>query len=328
MKRKIAIVAGGDSSEYEISVESAAQLIEVLDKTRYEGYVVSVRNKVWEVQNINGENIPVDRNDFSFISGGEKNIFDCALIAIHGTPGEDGRLQSYFDLLGIPYTSSGMRTSALTFNKYTCKAYLNNFAIHTAKAILVRKGTKIDTEKIVDELGLPCFVKPNNGGSSFGVTKVKSSKEIEKALEDAFREDDEIIIEEFIKGTEITCGLLKTNDEEIILPLTEIVSKTEFFDYEAKYKGLSDEITPARVSKEVERLTRNTSSLIYDALDCKGIVRIDYILSNGKLFFLEVNTVPGMSKNSIVPQQVRAAGLDLGALFTKVIEEAIRENKK
>lgn len=328
MKRKIAIVAGGDSSEYEISVESAAQLIEVLDKTRYEGYVVSVRNKVWEVQNINGENIPVDRNDFSFISGGEKNIFDCALIAIHGTPGEDGRLQSYFDLLGIPYTSSGMLTSALTFNKYTCKAYLNNFAIHTAKAILVRKGTKIDTEKIVDELGLPCFVKPNNGGSSFGVTKVKSSKEIEKALEDAFREDDEIIIEEFIKGTEITCGLLKTNDEEIILPLTEIVSKTEFFDYEAKYKGLSDEITPARVSKEVERLTRNTSSLIYDALDCKGIVRIDYILSNGKLFFLEVNTVPGMSKNSIVPQQVRAAGLDLGALFTKVIEEAIRENKK
>ncbi len=328
MKKNIAIVAGGDSSEYEISVQSASQLMEILDKRKYNGYVVSVRNTMWEVQIPGKKNIPVDKNDFSFMNEGAKTIFDCALMAIHGTPGEDGRLQSYFDLLRIPYTSSGMLTSSLTFNKYICKAFLNNFGIHTAKAMLVRKGSKINAGEITGQLGIPCFVKPNNGGSSFGVTKVKSREEIEKAIEAAFREDDEVIIEEFIPGTEITCGLIKTKDKEIILPLTEIVSKTEFFDYEAKYKGLSDEITPARVTKEVEKLTRDTSSLIYDVLDCWGIVRFDYILSNGKLFFLEVNTVPGMSRNSIVPQQVRAAGMDLGELFTMIIEESVAQNRK
>jgi D-alanine-D-alanine ligase len=321
MKKNIAIIAGGDSSEYEISIESAAQLIGILDKKKYEGHIVSIRNNVWEVQHPSLGNLVIDRNDFSFESSGVKVHFDCALISIHGTPGEDGKLQSYFDLLKIPYTTSGVLTSALTFSKYTCKAFLNNFGINTAKAILVRKGSDVKPDYISKELGLPCFVKPNNGGSSFGVTKVASADKIMDALDSAFKEDDEIIIEEFISGMEVTCGLLKTGEKEFILPLTEIVSKTEFFDYDAKYKGMADEITPARVSKEIEKLVKDTSSFIYDVLNCKGIVRIDYIFSNGKLYFLEVNTVPGMSKNSIVPQQARAAGLDLGELFSLVIED-------
>ena len=321
MKKNIAIVAGGDSSEFEISIESAAQLIGILNKSKYESYIVSMRNNVWEVQHPSLGNLAIDRNDFSFVNGGVKVNFDCALIAIHGTPGEDGKLQSYFDLLKIPYTTSGVLTSALTFNKYTCKAFLNNFGINTAKAILVRKGSDVQPEYIAKELGLPCFVKPNNGGSSFGVTKVAAVQAISEALVSAFKEDDEIIIEEFIGGLEVTCGLLKTRKKEYILPLTEIVSKTEFFDYDAKYKGMADEITPARISKDVEKLVKDTSSFIYDVLNCKGIVRIDYIFSKGKLYFLEVNTVPGMSKNSIVPQQARAAGLDLGELFSLVIED-------
>jgi D-alanine-D-alanine ligase len=321
MKKNIAIVAGGDSSEYEISIESADQLMGILDKSKYKGYIVSIRNNVWEVQHPSMGNHAIDRNDFSFEYEGVKVIFDCALIAIHGTPGEDGKLQSYFDLLKIPYTTSGVLTSALTFNKYTCKAFLNNFGINTAKAILVRKGSDVQPEYIAKELGLPCFVKPNNGGSSFGVTKVAAVQAISEALVSAFKEDDEIIIEEFIGGLEVTCGLLKTRKKEYILPLTEIVSKTEFFDYDAKYKGMADEITPARISKDVEKLVKDTSSFIYDVLNCKGIVRIDYIFSKGKLYFLEVNTVPGMSKNSIVPQQARAAGLDLGELFSLVIED-------
>jgi D-alanine-D-alanine ligase len=321
MKKNIAIVAGGDSSEYEISIESADQLMGILDKSKYKGYIVSIRNNLWEVQHPSMGNHTIDRNDFSFEYEGVKVIFDCALIAIHGTPGEDGKLQSYFDLLKIPYTTSGVLTSALTFNKYTCKAFLNNFGINTAKAILVRKGSDVKPDYIAKELGLPCFVKPNNGGSSFGVTKVASADKIMDALDSAFKEDDEIIIEEFLSGMEVTCGLLKTREKEFILPLTEIVSKTEFFDYDAKYKGMADEITPARISKDIEKLVKDTSSFIYDVLNCKGIVRIDYIFSKGKLYFLEVNTVPGMSKNSIVPQQARAAGLDLGELFSLVIED-------
>lgn len=321
MKKVIAIIAGGDSSEYEISIESAAQLIGILNKSKYESYIVSIRNNVWAVQHPSLGNLSIDRNDFSFKNGGVKVNFDCALIAIHGTPGEDGKLQSYFDLLKIPYTTSGVLTSSLTFNKYTCKAFLNNFGINTAKAILVRKGSHVKPDYVSKELGLPCFVKPNNGGSSFGVTKVAAVGSIMDALDSAFKEDDEIIIEEFISGMEVTCGLLKTGEKEFILPLTEIVSKTEFFDYEAKYKGMADEVTPARVSKDVEKLVKDTSSFIYDVLNCKGIVRIDYIFSKGKLYFLEVNTVPGMSKNSIVPQQARAAGLDLGELFSLVIED-------
>lgn len=321
MKKNIAIVAGGDSSEYEISIESAAQIIEILDKQKYDGYIVSIRNNVWEVQHPALGNIAIDRNDFSFENAGVKINFDCALIAIHGTPGEDGKLQSYFDLLKIPYTTSGVLTSALTFNKYTCKAFLNNFGINTAKAILIRKGSDVKADYIAKELGLPCFVKPNNGGSSFGVTKVTAIQGIKEALVSAFKEDDEIIIEEYLNGLEVTCGLVKTGEKEFILPLTEIVSKNEFFDFDAKYKGMADEITPARVSMDIEKLVKDASSFIYDVLNCKGIVRIDYIFSNGKLYFLEVNTVPGMSKNSIVPQQVRAAGLDLGELFSLVIED-------
>lgn len=328
MKRNIAIMAGGDSSEFEISIQSATQLSAVLNQQKYQGYIVSVRNNVMELQHPEHGNLPVDKNDFSCIIQGEKYQFDCALIAIHGTPGEDGKLQSYFEMTGIPYTTSGILTSSLTFNKYTCKAYLNNFNIHTAKAMLVRKNSHVKPDYILKELGLPCFVKPNNGGSSFGVTKVTSVDQMDNALIAAFEEDDEIIIEEFIKGTELTCGVLKTKVQEFILPLTEIVSKNEFFDFDAKYKGMADEITPARVSKDVEKLVKETSSFIYDVLNCRGIVRIDFIYKKEKLFFLEVNTVPGMSKESIVPQQVRAAKLELGDLISLVIEEAIERMKK
>ncbi len=327
MKRNIAIIAGGDSSEYEISIESAAQMLAILDKSKFNRFVVSIRKDLWEVQHPVFGNLPIDKNDFSFLSSGETFLFDCALIAMHGTPGEDGRLQAYFDLLKLPYTSSGMLSSALTFNKYACKIFLKNFGINTAKAVLIRREDRLEHGNIFNETGLPCIVKPNNGGSSFGVSKVDSAPALNNAFAAAFKEDDEIIIEEYIKGRELTCGLLKTKKMQIVLPVTEILSKKEFFDYEAKYKGMADEITPANIPGNVEKLVKETSLLIYDVLDCRGIVRIDYIFSDGKLYFLEVNSVPGMTKNSIVPQQTRAAGLDLGELFTHVIEEAIEARK-
>lgn len=324
MKKNIAIVAGGDSSEYDISYQSAHQLLRILDKSKYDGYILSIRNGLWELQHPEFGSIPVDKNDFTCQIHGERIGFHCVLMAIHGTPGEDGRLQAYFDLLKIPYTSSGVLATSLTFNKYFCKAFLNSFGIHTAKAILIRKGSVVHTEKILSELGLPLFVKPNNGGSSFGVTKVAEAVGLEGALHAAFKEDDEVILEEFLSGDELTCGLMKTTVEEYLFPITEIVSKKEFFDYDAKYLGEADEITPARVSDEIHQLVHDTSSFIYDALNCKGIVRIDYIYSRGKLFFLEVNTVPGMTESSIVPQQIEAAGLDAGDIISLAIGDAIQ----
>ena len=323
MHKNIAIVAGGDSSEYVISVASAANIFKSLDIKRYRPFIVTVRQDKWILGSPDEKGPEIDRNDFSFTLDGEKNRFDCVFMAIHGTPGEDGKLQAYFDLLRIPYTTCGVLTSALTFNKYACKGFLNNFGILSPRAMLVRKGYRFDTRKITAEIGLPCFVKPNNGGSSFGVTRVTMESQMKDALHKAFREDNEVIVEEFIKGIELTGGVLKTADRELIMPLTEIVSKNEFFDFGAKYNREADEITPARISDTLTRECQAISSMIYDVLDCRGIVRIDYILSGKKFYFLEVNTVPGMTDTSIIPQQLEAMGIDISDVFTMAIEDAI-----
>lgn len=328
MKKNIAIVAGGDSSEYVISIGSAEMIATWLDQSKYNIYTIIVRGGEWILKSDNVCDLIVNKDDFSFTYNNQKTKFDCALIIIHGTPGENGLLQGYFDTLKIPYTTPSTLASALTFNKIFSKNYLKAFNINQAKFVTLKKGNIIDADQIISETGLPCFVKPNCGGSSFGISKVKEKQELAKALEIAFKEDSEVLIEEFIEGTELTCGLIKTQNEEIIFPPTEIVSKNEFFDYEAKYtKGMADEITPARISKELTEEIQKLSSQIYDIFQLNGIVRIDYIYSKNKLYFMEVNTVPGMSEASIVPQQVAAMGLNMKDILTLSIEDAIERNQ-
>lgn len=327
MLKNIAIAAGGDSSEYIVSVASASNIEKSLDNKRYRPFLITMKGKRWIYGTLDDPGPEIDKNDFSVTLNGEKIKFDCVFIAIHGTPGEDGKLQAYFDLLNIPYTTCGVLTSALAFNKYVCKGFLNNFGILSPKAMLVRKGYKFDPKTITTEIGLPCFIKPNSGGSSFGVTRVNRESQIKDAVHKAFREDDEVIIEEFIEGMELTGGVIKTADREILFPLTEIVSKNEFFDFDAKYNREADEITPARISSELTEECRKISSLIYDILNCRGIVRIDYMLKSNKFYFLEVNTVPGMTDTSIIPQQAEALGISITEIFTIAIEDAI-ENRR
>ena len=320
--KNIAIVAGGDSSEWVISVQSAAQVAKEIERSEYKGYVVQIRGKQWQVLQNNEAIANIDKNDFSFSMNGIKTVFDCALIAIHGTPGEDGKLQSYFELIGLPYTTCGVLASALTFNKHACKLFLKEYNILSAKAVLVKQGKAWDAQSIAKELGMPCFVKPNESGSSFGVTKVIDVEGLSDAVKLALTEGQEVIIEQFIQGTEVTCGIFKTKAKQLIFPITEIVSKKDFFDYEAKYTlGMSEEITPARISAEMATLISETTSKIYDALNCRGIVRTDYIISDNRLFFLEVNTVPGMSPNSIVPKQINEMGLTLAEVYKWIIED-------
>jgi D-alanine-D-alanine ligase len=323
--KNIAIVAGGNSSEWVISVKSAALVSAEIENSEYKGYVVQVKGQQWQVLIDNEIKIDIDKNDFSFKLESKKILFDCALILIHGTPGEDGKLQSYFELIGLPYTTCGVLASSLTFNKYACKLFLNEFGIKSAKSFLIKKNQSWKINKIIKELGLPCFVKPNESGSSFGVTKVADIAHLEDAIKHAISESEEVIIEQFIEGTEVTCGMFKTSSKELIFPITEVVSKKEFFDYEAKYTpGLSEEITPARINNDLSEKVRKTSSIIYNALNCRGIVRIDYIISNNIPNFLEVNTVPGMSVNSIVPKQIREAGLTVAEVYKMIIEDVIK----
>jgi D-alanine-D-alanine ligase len=325
MPRNIAIVGGGDSSEYVISVKSAAQILDLINKEKYTPFPVTVRGTDWTAKMPDGTNLPVDLRDFSINPNGEKIRFEYAFIIIHGTPGENGKLQAYLDIQKIPYSTSPMLSSALTFNKYICKTYLRNFGITTAEAVLISKGDEYQEGEIIDMVGLPCFVKPNNGGSSFGTSRVNKTDELRTALNEAFKEDDEVIIESYVKGTELSCGLLKTRKEEIIFPVTEIVSGNEFFDYEAKYtEGKAEEITPARVSEDIYKRCRQLSSEIYDYLYCKGIVRVDFIVRGNQLFFLELNSIPGMSKESIVPKQIRAMGLKVEDIIDKIIEDTFR----
>ena len=327
MKKNIAVVAGGDSSEYIVSIKSAEQIVKILDKEKYNVYTVIVKGTEWIVNSENFCDLILNKDDFSFSLNNQKTNFDCALIIIHGTPGEDGKLQGYFDTLNVPYTTANTLSSALTFNKIFSKNYIKSFNIPLAKFVTIKKGDVIDADKILNITGLPCFVKPNCGGSSFGISKVKEKEKLFEAIEEAYKEDKEVIIEEFLDGQELTCGLIKTIDKTLIFPPTEIVSKNEFFDYEAKYtEGMAEEITPARISDELTDEIQNLSSQIYDIFQLNGIVRIDYIYSKNKLFFIEVNTVPGMSAASIVPKQIEAAGLYPKDIFTLVIEDAIYRN--
>ena len=320
-KRTIAIIAGGDSSELPVSLRSAQGIYSFIDKERYNLYIVEMQGKRWEVVLPNGEKTPIDRNDFSFTENGEKKNFDFAYITIHGTPGENGILQGYFDLISLPYSSCNVLVSAMTFNKFTCNQYLKGFGIRVSESMILRKGFEILDEEVINKVGLPCFIKPNAGGSSFGVTKVKTKEDIQPAIEKAFGESDEVMIEAYMQGTEITCGCYKTKNKEVVFPITEVVTSNEFFDYDAKYNGQVDEITPARIPEETAERVRLLTSAIYDILGCDGIIRIDYIITEGeKVNMLEINTTPGMTATSFIPQQVRAAGLDIKDVMTDIIE--------
>ena len=320
-KRTIAIVAGGDSSELPVSLRSAQGIYSFIDKERYNLYIVEMQGYRWEVVLPNGEKTPIDRNDFSFTENGEKKVFDFAYITIHGTPGENGLLQGYFDLIGIPYSSCNVLVSAMTFNKFTCNQYLKGFGIRVSESMILRKGFEILDEEVINKVGLPCFIKPNAGGSSFGVTKVKTKEQIQPAIEKAVGESDEVMIEAYMQGTEITCGCYKTKDKEVVFPITEVVTSNEFFDYDAKYNGQVDEITPARIPEETAERVRLLTSAIYDILGCDGIIHIDYIITEGeRVNMLEINTTPGMTATSFIPQQVRAAGLDIKDVMTDIIE--------
>lgn len=334
MKRNIAIVAGGDSSEYEVSLRSAAGIDSFLDKERYNVTLVSLRSHDWRVisewRMKDGQmeiisTLPLDKNDFSYLKDGQKILFEFAYITIHGTPGENGLLQGYFDIMGIPYSCCGVLAAALTFNKFACNHYLQDFGINISPSILLRKGEARPTaEQVVEQVGLPCFIKSNVGGSSFGCTKVKTPDQVNPAIDIAFKEGDEVICEAFMKGTEITCGVYKTKTKAVAFPVTEVVSKNEFFDYDAKYKGQVDEITPARIPDEVRDKVQAMTLHIYDILGCQGIIRTDYILTEGwKINLLEINTTPGMTATSFIPQQVRAAGLDIKEVLTDIIEDRL-----
>jgi D-alanine-D-alanine ligase len=322
MKRTIAIVAGGDSSELPVSLRSAQGLYSFIDKERYNLYIVEMEGQRWEAVLPDGSHTPIDRNDFSFEEGGVRKHFDFAYVTIHGTPGENGILQGYFDLIGMPYSNCGLLASAITFNKFTCNQYLKSFGVSVSESLLLRKGQTISNDDVVEKIGLPCFVKPNAGGSSFGVTKVKTADQIQPAIQKAFHEGDEVMIEAFMQGTEITCGCYKTKQKSTVFPITEVVSANEFFDYDAKYKGQVQEITPARLSPDVADRVQKLTSAIYDILGCKGIIRIDYIITPQAIKLLEVNTTPGMTATSFIPQQVRAAGLDIKDVMTDIIENA------
>ena len=321
MKRTIAIVAGGDSSEFPVSLRSAQGLYSFMDKEKYTVYIGEMKGLCWEAVLPDGNKTAVDRNDFSFLLNGEKITFDFAYIIIHGTPGENGLLQGYFDLLHIPYSTCDVLASALTFNKFALNHYLQGFGIRISDSLLVRKGSDISDQDVIEKIGLPCFIKPNEGGSSFGVTKVKTAEQIRPAIEKAMHESDEVMVEAFMAGTEITCGCYKTRTKEVVFPITEVVSKNEFFDYAAKYDGESQEITPARLDDDTTRRVKTLTSAIYDILGCEGIIRVDYIITEGgKINLLEVNTTPGMTATSFIPQQVRAAGLDMKDVLTDIIE--------
>ena len=322
----IAIVAGGDSSEHDVSLRSAEGLMSFMDKEKYRCYVVELTAAHWTVD-YEGETCPVNHEDFSFQASDGHHVFDFAYITIHGTPGENGILQGYFDLIGMPYSTSNVLVESLTFNKYALNNFLRAFPeVHVSDSVLVRKGEDRPTdEEIATRLGLPCFVKPNAGGSSFGVTKVKEVEGLTPAIEKAMMESDEVMVEKFMAGTEITCGCYKRPDGSIVtFPITEVVTTQEFFDYDAKYNGKVSEITPARIAPETTERVQQMTRHIYRLLGCYGIIRIDYILAGepGKeqINMLEINTTPGMTATSFIPQQVRAAGLDIKDVLSDIIE--------
>ena len=322
MKRNIAVIAGGNSSEREVSLRSANTVLEHLDKELYNPYLVEIKGNSMTVIT-NGTNTPVDLNDFSFSKDGEKVKFEYAYIIIHGTPGENGILEGYLKMLDIPHSTCGVLASALTFNKFMLNQFLKSFGIRIADSIMLRKSDTITAADVVEKIGLPCFIKPSDGGSSFGTTKVKEPEQIEAAIEAAFNESDEIMIEQFMQGTEVTNGYYKTKQREVMLPVTEVVPKRDFFDYEAKYNGAVEEITPARIPDELRDRIQLLTAAIYKIVGCNGIIRNDYIITeDNKINLLEINTIPGMTETSFIPQQIRAAGMTVKEVLTEIIENS------
>lgn len=320
MKKNIVVIAGGNSSEYEVSIKSGNHIFSEVDGGRYHKYLMILRGRDWHIE-IGGEKYPVDKNDFSFDYQGEKITFDFAYITIHGNPGENGMLQGYLDMMGVPYSTCSTLCEALTFDKYTCTNYLNGFGINTTHPVMLTRGQAFDKEAVLGAVGLPCFVKPNAEGSSFGVSKVKTAEQFDAAIEEAFSKCREILVESFIEGTEFTCGLYKVGDKKVIFPVAEVVPKKEFFDYEAKYDAkMSDEIIPGRFSEEITEQIQEMASEVYDILRCEGIIRMDGFVRGEEVIMLEVNTTPGMTANSFIPKMVRVMGIQLRDVITEIIE--------
>jgi len=319
----IAIFTGGDSSEYVISMKSAKQVLKWLEAAGHSCYAVEVKGSKWTVH-VEQDKIPLDKNVLGFTHKNKAISFDYVWNTIHGTPGEDGKLQGFFDMQGIPYSSCNHQSSALTFNKYTCKSFLKEHQVLTPEASLVRKHMETELEDLAEKVGFPCFVKPNSGGSSFGTAKVVRMEELQPALEEALKEDEEAIVERYIKGTEVTCGLMRIHNEFTVFPITEIIPKNEFFDYEAKYmRGKAEEITPANISEELTRQCQSMATEIYKLTDCSGIIRVDFIIKGNQVYFLELNSIPGMSKESIIPKQVDSMGMKMEDVLQLVIEDSI-----
>lgn len=323
MKKKIALITGGYSGESVISYLSASTIEKNLDPEKWDYFKIDINPAGWNYLAPGGNKFPVDKNDFSITVDGKKINFDAVLVSLHGTPGEDGKLQGYFDTLGLPYSSCDTATSALTFNKRYTVAVAAFAGINVAKSVHLFKDNPLTPAQLLQALKLPVFVKPNNGGSSIGMSKVKNAEDLQAALDKAFKEDDQVLVEEFIKGRELTIGVFKHKGKVITLPITEIIAKNEFFDYEAKYEGASDEITPAQVDEIVAEKIRDVASKAYSIFNCKGIVRIDFIYDTNTdtPYMLEINTVPGQSAASLVPQQVQAMGWSLQQFYTALIEE-------
>jgi len=325
-KINIAVLAGGDSSEFHISLQSADAIAENLDKEKYNIYIVQIKGSEWTLMNDLNCGIIINKNDFSFSDQGQNTKFDIIFPAIHGTPGENGLLQAYFEMIGIPVIGSNVLSSSLTFNKYYCNSFLRHFNIvNIAKSKLVKKDEDYNIEAIINYVGLPCFVKPDAGGSSFGISKVKKLEDMEGAIAEAFMESESVIVEEFISGTELSCGIFKANGMTFPLPPAEIISKNEFFDYQAKYdSNYNQEIIPARVSEDLRNKCKSITREVFNVLNCDGIARMDFILKDNNFWFLEVNTIPGMTNESIVPKMIRSSGMT----FSEVVDMLIKDKLK
>ena len=328
MKKNVAVIAGGNSAEYGVSIQSGNHIYSEVDSSRYNKYLMILKGRDWHVE-LDGNCYPVDKNDFSFVLDGEKVVFDFAYITIHGNPGENGMLQGYLDMMNIPYSTCSTLCEAITFDKYTCTNYLNGFGINTTHPVMLTRGQAYDKEAVLASVGLPCFVKPNAEGSSFGVSKVKCANAFDDAIEEAFSKCHEILVESFLDGVEFTCGLYKVGGRKVVFPVAEVIPKNDFFDYEAKYDAkMSDEIIPGRFSEEITDKIQNMASEVYDILRCEGIVRIDGFVCGDEVVMLEVNTTPGMTANSFVPKMLRVMSLSLRDVITEIIEDKLAKTAR
>ena len=325
-KKIIAILCGGDTSEHDVSMRSAEGIASFLDPARYNIYKVEIHAGHWEAILPDGTRNIVDRNDFSFQDGGQRVRPDFCYVTIHGAPGENGVLQGYLDLIRMPYSTCNVLVEAMTYDKFVLNNYVRAFGVSVADSLLIKQGRdhEVSDEEIIRRIGLPCFVKPASGGSSFGTTKVKTPEALRPAIDLALKEGEDVMVEAFMKGTEVTCGCYKTRTKSVVFPVTEVVTENEFFDYDAKYNGQVQEITPARISDSLTQRIQTLTGMLYDILGCHGIIRIDYIITEGnKINMLEINTTPGMTPTSFIPQQVRAAGLEIRDVLTDIIEDTL-----